>query len=142
MRDVGKGAHAVHACHYHLVWATKYRRALLDLHDGQVSVRLKELVAARCAEHGWGLRAIETMPDRVHAFVTADAVTAPHFLANQLKGYTSKVLRQEFPVLRSRAPSLWTRSYFVATAGEVSAATIERYIADQRTTQANRGGRS
>jgi REP element-mobilizing transposase RayT len=36
--------------------------------------------------------------------------------------------------------SLWTRSYFVATAGEVSAATIERYIAEQRTTQANRGG--
>jgi putative transposase len=133
MRQVAEGAHAVHACHYHFVWATKYRRPLLDLYEGAVSVRLKEVVTTKATEHGWTVRELETMPDHVHLFITADAVSAPHYIANQLKGYTSRVLREEFPLLRSRVPSLWTRSYFVATAGEVSAATIERYIANQRT---------
>ena len=133
MRKVAEGAHSVHACHYHLVWATKYRRPVLFLHNDAISDRLKELIHEKAAEHGWTVRAIETMPDHVHVFITADAVTAPHFIANQLKGYTSRVLRDEFPTLRARIPSLWTRSYFVATAGEVSAETIERYIANQRT---------
>jgi putative transposase len=131
--SVVTGAHAVHACYYHLVFATKYRQHLLDLAGGQVSARLKELVEAKCVERGWSVRAIETSPDHVHAFITTDNVTAPHYLAAQIKGYTSKMLRAEFAVLRSRAPSLWTRSYFIATAGEVSAVTIESYIAAQRT---------
>lgn len=134
-KHVEKGAHATHVCVYHLVWATKYRRPVLDMTDpamGEktVSDRLKELVA----EKGWTVRAVETMPDHVHLFVQADNVSAPHYIAAQFKGYTSRVLRQEYPVLRSRIPSLWTRSYFVATAGDVSSDVIESYIAAQRTT--------
>jgi putative transposase len=53
-------------------------------------------------------------------------------IVNRLKGYTSRVLRAEFPSLRSRLPTLWTRSYFVGSVGHVSAATVERYIAEQR----------
>jgi putative transposase len=52
-------------------------------------------------------------------------------LANQFKGMTSRVLRQEFPALRSKLPTLWSRSYFAATVGNVSAATIKRYIDTQ-----------
>ena len=135
---VKTGAHAVHVCVYHFVWATKYRRAVLDLvNPGRpevtVSHRLTELLAVKAGQHGWIIRASETMPDHVHVFVQADNVAAPHYIATQLKGFTSRVLREEFPVLRSRLPCLWTRSYFVATAGDVSAATIEAYIANQRT---------
>jgi putative transposase len=133
MRQVAEGAHAVHACHYHFVWATKYRKPLLALAGGAVDARLKELIAAKAAERGWTVRALETMPDHVHLFVTADSVAGPHYIVNQFKGYTSRFLRAEFPTLRSRAPTLWTRSYFVATAGEVSAQVIERYIAAQLT---------
>ena len=72
------------------------------------------------------------MPDHVHLFVQADNVTSPRELANAFKGSTSRILRNEFPGLRRRLPSLWTRSYFVATAGDVSAATIQAYVENQR----------
>jgi putative transposase len=51
---------------------------------------------------------------------------------NRLKGRSSRILRQEFPALRSRLPTLWSRSYFAATVGAVSEQTIRCYIADQK----------
>lgn len=136
-RSVEKGAHAVHVCVYHVVWATKYRRRVLDLSNPgslvTVSDRLKELVQVKAAERGWTVRAVETMPDHVHLVVQADNVAPPHYIAAQFKGYTSRVLRDEFPVLVRLLPSLWTRSYFIATAGDVSAKTIQAYVESQRT---------
>jgi len=129
--------HVVHVCVYHVVWATKYRRQVLDLRntpDGpRVCDRLKEIAAGIAAENDWTIRALETMPDHVHLFIQADNVTSPRDLANAFKGRTSHVLREEFPELKRRLPSLWTRSYFVATAGDVSAATIQQYVQNQRT---------
>jgi putative transposase len=52
-------------------------------------------------------------------------------LMAKIKGYTSRRLRQEFPHLR-RLRSLWTRSYFVSTAGNVSSETVKRYIEEQK----------
>lgn len=113
---------------YHLVWCPKYRRPVLV---GPVAERLRELVKQKCDEHGWSIVALEVMPDHVHLFVRADPEASPSYLANQFKGMTSRVLRQEFPALRSRLPTLWSRSYFASTVGNVSAATIERYIDTQ-----------
>ena len=49
----------------------------------------------------------------------------------QIKGYTSKILREEFVEL-SRMPNLWTRSYFVSTAGNVYNETIKQYVENQK----------
>jgi putative transposase len=72
------------------------------------------------------------MPDHAHLFVAAPSTDAPQHLANQFKGRTSRVLRAEFPHLRSRLPTLWSRSYYVGSAGQVSEETIKRYIASQQ----------
>ena len=72
------------------------------------------------------------MPDHVHLFVSVPPTDAPQFYANQFKGYTSRLLRLEFPALKSRLPSLWSRSYYVGSAGHVSSATIKQYIARQK----------
>ncbi|MGD7010381.1 transposase, partial [Metabacillus sp. 84] len=50
----------------------------------------------------------------------------------KIKGVTSKKLREEFPHLQ-HLPSLWTRSYFVSTAGNVSSETIKGYVEQQKT---------
>ena len=121
---------AVYRLGYHLIWCPKYRRCVLV--DG-VGARLKELLAEKADEHGWEIRALEVMPDHVHVFVFALPKHSPSYIANQFKGYTSRVLRQEFSWLRSRLPTLWSRSYFVATVGNVSEATVQRYIAEQKT---------
>ncbi len=67
--------------------------------------------------------------DLVSGYIAGRSV--PSFVANQLKGYTSRWLRAEFAPLRSRLPTLWSRSFFVASAGAVSAATVRRYIDTQ-----------
>jgi putative transposase len=66
-----------------------------------------------------------------HLFVKTAPKDSPSFVANQLKGFTSRRLRGEFLHLRSRLPTLWSRSYFVASVGAVSAATVQRYIDTQ-----------
>ena len=106
----------------------KYRRTVLT---GAIGTRCAELIRAKCAEHGWQVIALEVMPDHVHLFVKARPKDSPSYVANQLKGYTSRVLRQEYPSLRSRLPTLWSRSFFAATVGAVSAATVRRYIDTQ-----------
>jgi putative transposase len=96
-----------------------------------VSDRCRELIAAKCAEHGWAIVALEVMPDHVHLLVKARPKDSASYIANQLKGFTSRVLREEFPQLRSRLPTLWSRSLFVASVGAVSEAAVRRYIDTQ-----------
>ncbi len=113
---------------YHFVFVPKRRRKILV---GPLAERLRNLLVQKCAELGWEIIALEIMPDHVHLFLSTDPDVAPNQIAHRLKGYTSHVLRQEFPHL-IRLPALWTRSYFVSTAGMVSSRTIEQYVAAQK----------
>jgi len=119
----------VYSLHYHFVWCTKYRRPVLT---DAVAARLKELLAEKAIAMDVQIEALEVMPDHVHLFVVAPPTDAPQHLANQFKGYTSRVLRQEFPRLRSRLPTLWSRSYYVGSTGQASEETIEQYIVTQK----------
>ncbi len=114
---------------YHLVWCPKYRRNVLV---GSVETRLKELLVQKAGELGTSIEKMEVMPDHVHLFVKADPTMSPHFIVQQLKGYTSRTLRQEFRTLRSRLPTLWTRSYYVESVGHLSESVIRKYIEDQK----------
>lgn len=126
-----KNAGAVFSLKHHIVWCPKYRRSVLT---PPVDARLKELLAEVAAEHGMTIHAIEVTADHVHLFVESDPTLCVAEIVNRLKGRTSRVLRQEFPSLRSRLPTLWSRSYFAATVGAVSEATIRRYIEAQKGT--------
>ena len=97
---------------------------------GDVKQRLEKLVGEVSAENKWEILALEVMPDHVHLFVSADTATKPHMVVKRFKGRTSRFLRSEFRDLR-KMPTLWTRSYFLSTAGNVSAATIKKYIGQQ-----------
>jgi putative transposase len=126
------GNTCVYLLNYHLVWCPKRRRKILL---GAVEKRLTELLHQTCQEHDWTILALETMPDHLHLFLSADPKTSVIQIVHQLKGYTSRILRQEFPFLL-KMPSLWTRSFFVSTAGNASAQTIMKYIAEQKTREA------
>jgi len=119
----------VYHIRYHFAWCPKYRRPVLV---GAIAPRLRELIHEKVAELGGSVLALEIQPDHVHLFVEMPPKWAPSQIAYRIKGYTSHVLRREFPRLKSRLPSLWSRSYYVGTAGEVSAETIRRYIEAQK----------
>ena len=118
-----------YSCKYHVVWCPKYRRSVLI--DG-VDVRLKELLVEKCAEHQTEIIELEVMPDHVHLLVEVDPQYGIHRLVKQIKGYSSRMLRQEFPWLRSRIPTLWTNSYFVSTVGGSPLEAIKKYIENQK----------
>lgn len=122
-------AGAVYSLKYHLVWCPKYRRAILT---GDVAVRLKGLLEEKANQMGAVVHTLEVMPDHVHLFVESDPTQTPAHIAAQFKGYTSKVLRSEYPHLRSRLPTLWSRSYYIASVGSVTASAIRHYIESQK----------
>jgi putative transposase len=126
--EVQVSAGGVYDLGYHVVFCPKYRRPVLA---GPVKDRCETLIREKAAEHAWLIVALEIMPDHVHLFVKAHPKHSPSYIANQFKGFTSHVLRAEFPHLRSRLPTLWSKSYFAATVGAVSAATVQRYIDTQ-----------
>jgi putative transposase len=120
---------AVFVLKVHLVWCPKYRRPVLT---GNVATRLFELLVEKCREIEVTLHSYEIMPDHLHLFVEFPPTMGIAELVNRLKGYTSRILRQEFPVLRSRLPTLWSRSYYAGTVGTVSEAGVRRYIDNQK----------
>lgn len=122
-------SHTVYNIGYHLIWCPKYRRRVLI---EEIEVRLKELLKEKADELGLIIVTMEVMPDHVHLFVKSKPTYAPHFIVQQLKGYTSRMLRKEFKVLRSRLPTLWTRSYFCESVGCISEDTIKKYIDNQK----------
>lgn len=114
---------------YHFVWCPKRRRKVLV---GQVERDLRKLLAAKAKELDCEPVALEIMPDHVHLFLNCPPTLSPSDAMFWLKGYSSRILREKYPHLE-RMSSLWTRSCFVSTAGTVSSATIQRYIAQQKT---------
>lgn len=99
---------------------------------GDVDRRLLELILRAVEEIECEVIAVETHLDHVHLFLQARPILAPYQIMHKVKGLTSHTLRKEFPHLL-KLPSLWTRSYFVGTAGNVSGDTIKRYVETQKT---------
>lgn len=119
----------VYSCKYHVVWCPKYRRKVLV---NGITVRLKELIEEICCELRIDVIEMEIMPDHVHLLMEVDPQFGIHKAVKQIKGRTSRILRQEFGTLRSRLPSLWTNSYFVSTVGVAPLSVIKQYIENQK----------
>ena len=119
----------VYSCKYHVVWCPKYRRRVLV---NGVDTRLKEIITETVLEFQADLIELEVMPDHVHLLVEVDPQFGIHKLVKQLKGRSSRLLRREFPALKSRLPSLWTNSYFVSTVGGAPLEIIRQYIENQK----------
>jgi putative transposase len=116
-------------CAYQVVWCPKYRRTVIG---GRMEQRLTEIIVEVIAEKGAWLIELETMADHVHLVVEVDPQFGIHKMVKAIKGRSSRVLREEFPWLKSKLPSLWTNSYFVATVGGAPLSVIKRYVQTQK----------
>jgi putative transposase len=130
---VRSNSNIVFQCAFHIVWCPKYRRRVLG---GEIEERLKQLVRKVVEEKGAWLVALDVMPDHVHLLVEVNPQFGVHKLVKAVKGRTSRVLRAEFPSLRSRLPTLWTNSYCVGhdsvTTGGAPLAAVKRYVEQQK----------
>ncbi|MCG7840967.1 MAG: IS200/IS605 family transposase [Methanomassiliicoccales archaeon] len=112
---------------YHIVFCPKRRKAVLT---GHIKERLENIIHEVASERHWTVMALEVMPDHVHLFISVEPNTSPNSVVKAFKGRSSRYMREEFPELL-KLPSLWTRSYFISTAGNVSSDTIHRYVENQ-----------
>lgn len=115
---------------YHFVFCPRYRRKIFNI--ANVEERFKHMVKYICEEMEIEIIAIECDQDHVHMFLNCLPTVSPSDIMQKIKGVTSRVLRDEFPELK-KMPSLWTRSYFVSTAGNVCSETIKNYVENQKT---------
>ena len=127
-RDYRTTNKTIYSCQYHVIWCTKYRRKVLDI---QIQGRLKQLIREKQDEYCYQIREIETQSEHVHLLIEIPPMHSIDKIIGKIKGYTSKVLREEYPSLKSRLPSLWTRSKFVSSCGGVTLKVIKDYIESQ-----------
>ena len=142
--DIRTNNNVAYRCHYHVVWCPKYRRKVITSLDpqaanppipgdpGPVDTRLLDIVHDVAAEHWATIIEAETMPDHIHLLVTVDPQFGINKLVRLMKGRSSRLLRQEFPSLKRRIPTLWTNSYFCATVGGAPLSIIKQYVENQR----------
>lgn len=121
--------HRVHLIIYHLIWCPRRRKPVLT---GDIARRAKQLIEEKCQEKGWVILTLAIQPDHIHLFVRVWPSDSASLVVKELKGITARYLREEFHVILSKLPSMWTRSYFASTAEAVSAQTISAYINAQK----------
>ena len=112
---------------YHFIWIPRRRRKVLK---GAVKTRVVELIYEKANELDCKVVSLAVEPEHIHLLLNCSPHLAPKQIMHRIRGYSSYILRKEFPHLK-KMPSMWTRSYFVSTAGNVSSSTIEKYIAAQ-----------
>lgn len=122
-------AHLTYLCRYHVVFCPKYRRKILT--DGK-DIKLKEIFIEPAEKHGFEILQMEVMPDHVHLLISCNPRYGIMECIKNLKYESAHILLKEFPDIRHRIPSMWTRSVFVATAGSVSLDVVKQYIENQK----------
>ena len=127
-----KTKHSVYNLNYHIIFVTKYRHnVIVNKVEEFVKAKLEEL----CILYGWELISMEVMPDHIHIFVTAEPIIAPLAIASTLKSILTVEVFKQFPKLKKKyfwGSGLFSRGCYYGSAGTVSAASIKKYIEEQK----------
>ena len=130
-KEIRSNNNIVFNCKFHVIWCVKYRKQLLV---GELEERLKEICKEVCIKRDAILIEMECDKDHIHLLIDVDPQYGIHRLVKEMKGLSSRLIRQEFSLAKTRVPSLWTNSYFVSTVGSVSLEKVKTYIENQKTT--------
>ena len=122
----------VYSCTYHIVWCPKYRRKVLI---GKVEERLKEIIREVAIELNVEIIEMETNQDHIHILAEIDPQFGVMNFIKKCKGRSSRILRYEFPHLKTKLPTLWTNSSFIATVGGAPLKIVKQYIKNQQTSE-------
>jgi putative transposase len=128
-KQYNSDAGLVYSCQYHVIFAPKYRRPVLV---NDIDTRLRELILQQQTIYRYTVIELEVMPDHVHLLLDVSPKVGIYTTVTKIKGYTSHQLRSEFPSLKSRLPSLWTRGKFISSVGAVTLEVVKRYIENQK----------
>lgn len=96
---------------YHFVFCPRYRRKIFLIPN--VEQRFKALVNEKCKELDINIIALECDKDHTHMFLNCLSTQSPSDIMQNIKGYTSKVLREEFEVLSKNVKFMDTKLFCI-----------------------------
>ncbi len=120
---------------YHFVWRPMRAKACLT---EEIARRLAALIEEKAKEDEFHTVTVVILPDRVYLAAEAPPTIAPHSIVCQVKAYTSRILRDEFPEL-TRIPSLWTRAYLVMAGDQLDPEEVIRHFEEAEPERRPRG---
>lgn len=116
----------------HLIFVTKYRKKLLT---GSVREDILQIVYETCQKNHWYIRRMETDIDHIHILLQYNPTDSVTEVVRKLKQVTTyHIWQRHEKKLKScywKERTFWSDGYFAASVGQVSQATIERYIENQ-----------
>lgn len=126
-----KSYHSVYALQYHLVQCVKYRRRVFD--NGTIIDFLKQKIHEISRSFGVEVLCIECDEDYFHMiFKAKPTLNIPRYL-NAIKTITSREIQRRFPEVKEKLwkGMFWSRSYFLATTGQVTLDVLKQYVESQ-----------
>lgn len=128
LKEYHKKEHITFSCQYHVIFCPKYRRKVLEPYADELKTIFNEVAE----KYDFQILEMEVMPDHVHMIVDCNPRFGIMECVTKLKGISSRTLRDKYPDLVKKLPSLWTRSAFISSVGSVSLNTVKQYIEDQK----------
>lgn len=128
-KEYRRTPNTVSLINYHFIFCSRYRRKIFL--NQAIERRFKEIVKEICEENDIEILTLECNIDHVYLFVNALPQISPSEIMAKIKGVSSRNIRQEFKELK-HMPSLWTRSFFVSTAENISNEIINKFIHEQK----------
>lgn len=129
--QTNKTKHSIYNINYHIVFCPKYRHSIFK---GKLETELRKCFQVICDCYGYTLIEQEIMPDHIHIFVSAPPTVAPVDIVRKLKSISANKIFKGFPTLNKTkfwGSGLWSRGYYIGTAGSFSSETIQKYIQNQ-----------
>ncbi len=129
--------HAVYDTQYHLVWAPKYRKRILQ---GEVGERVKELLHEIGAAYEISIEEMEVSPDHVDIFCSFPPRLSITQVVTRFKSLSARAIFREHPEVKRQlwGGEFWQDGYFARTVGDkVTAEVIKRYIQHHRDEKEN-----
>ena len=116
----------------HIVLVTKYRKQLLQ---GSIADDVKQKILDIANTRGYEIIAMETDKDHIHFLLSYDATDRVCDIVKIVKQETTYYLWQQYNSVLSKQywkkKIFWSDGYFACSIGEVSSATIQKYIESQ-----------
>lgn len=121
--------HITYSCQYHVVFCPKYGR---DVLVGEIKKKLEEMILEKQEEYQYKVLEQIVMPDSVHLYLDIYPPVGVFTTVNKIKGYTSRTLRELFPELKKRLPTMWNINKFISSSGDVSFMEMQGFIKNQK----------
>lgn len=125
-------AHCKYLVQYHIIWCPKFRFSVLK---DNAELKLKTILQQICDKYGYGIKALEVMPDHIHIFLDCPQTVAPCDIVRTLKSMSAVEMFKAFPQLKqfyARCGVLWSKGYFISTVGYISESTVIKYVEEQK----------